>query len=203
MATASERRANRGVVVGDHAGPVDVRVGEAEFDSLRRPISPRVAAHQRALIADRPASTYVCRRRSCKSFQSRTSHGRRCRTSRALLLAVGLAQNVAQTIQSVFPAPSLLGHPSLCGSHHRRFYPTNPSPPDLSRLHESARLQDLDVLDDGGKRHRERFRELTDRGRPSRESFHHRTPALIGEGLKCPVQIKVKHSLKYRWLRRP
>ncbi len=110
-----------------------------------------------------------------------------------------LVQDVAQSVQAGFPAPASVGDPLFGGGHRRRFDPAHARPPDLLGLHNPARLEDLHVLDDSGKGHRQGLCQFADRGGSQGESFHHGAPALVGQRLEGPIQVDrlVKHVLEY------
>jgi len=74
----------------------------------------------------------------------------------------------------------------------------------FARPDQTARLQHVDVLQDGGQRHVQRLTEFAHRRRAAAEPFDHEAPAGIGQRLEHPIQIGRigKHALEYSVPRR-
>jgi hypothetical protein len=108
-------------------------------------------------------------------------------------------QEIAQSVQAGFPAPTPIGDPLLGGGHRRGFDPTHACSPDLFGLHNSAGFEDLDMLNDRGKGHRQRLCQFADRSRSRRQSFHHAAPAFVSQRLERSIQVDclLKHVLEY------
>ena len=61
-------------------------------------------------------------------------------------------------------------------------------PADLLRAHQARAFEHGEVLHDGRKTHRQRPRQLADRGRPLRQPRDDGAPRRVGEGLKGEIE---------------
>jgi STAS domain len=111
-----------------------------------------------------------------------------------------LGEILAEPVEAALPARPPFGDPTLSGPQRRRLDVTGAHPPDLFGPDESARLQNMEMLDDPGKRHGERFGELADRGGSAAQPLHHDPAGGIRQRLEHAVERRrlVKHSLKYK-----
>src|ERR671936_97399 len=104
-----------------------------------------------------------------------------------------------EPVEAPFPACTTLMDPALgrleCGDLDRG----GPNPADLFGADEAAVLQQLQVLEHGRERHRQRPCEIAHRGRALRKPVDDRPAARVGKRVKDEVErrILLKHLLKY------
>ena len=108
-------------------------------------------------------------------------------------------QKVVQAVQTGLPPSPPISDPLFGGSYRRGFNLTHACSPDLLGTHNSARFEDLHVLDDRSKGHGQGRGQFAHCGRPERESIQHAPPALVSQRTVRPIQVDrlVKHVLEY------
>jgi hypothetical protein len=100
-----------------------------------------------------------------------------------------VVQEVAQSIEPGFPALTPVGDPLLGRGHRRRLYPAHARPADFPGLHDTARLEYLNMLDHGRQGHGERTRQFAYGSRAQGEAFHHGSPAAISQRVEGPIEV--------------
>jgi hypothetical protein len=93
-----------------------------------------------------------------------------------------------------------VGDPLLGRGHRRRLYPAHARPADFPGLHDTARLEYLNMLDHGRQGHGERTRQFAYGSRAQGEAFHHGSPAAISQRVEGPIEVDrlVKYVLEFR-----
>src|ERR671936_338402 len=104
-----------------------------------------------------------------------------------------------EPVEAPFPACTTLMDPALGRLERRDLDRAGPNPADLFGADEAALLQQLQVLEHGRERHRQRPCEIAHRGRALREPVNDRPAARVGKRVKDPVErrILLKHLIKY------
>src|ERR671936_941070 len=104
-----------------------------------------------------------------------------------------------EPVEAPFPACTTLMDPALGRLERRDLDRAGPNPADLFGADEAALLQQLQVLEHGRERHRQRPCEIAHRGRAPREPVDDRPAARVGKRVKDAVErrILLKHLLKY------
>src|SRR3954468_8115326 len=108
-----------------------------------------------------------------------------------------IGEIVAQAIQPALPGRAPGTDPLLDRLQRGRLEPAGPHAGDLLPADEPAGLEHLEVLDHRRQRHRQRARELADRGRSVAQPLDDDPPARIGQRLEDAIGLILKHPPKY------
>src|SRR5919201_55454 len=120
-------------------------------------------------------------------------------------VVASVRQILTEPVEAPFPACTTLMDPALGRLERRDLERAGPNPAHLFGADEPAMLQQLQVLEHGRERHRQRPCKIAHRGRALREPVNDRPAARVGKRVKDAVErrILLKHLLKYsarpRW----
>ena len=106
---------------------------------------------------------------------------------------------VPEAVEATLPSPAPLGDPVLDGVEALHVEPTGADPADLLGTDDPRGLEDMQVLQDRGQRHRHGRRQLADGGRSAVEELDDAAPGRVGERMEhrlLGLQL-LKHALKY------
>jgi len=99
-----------------------------------------------------------------------------------------LGEVFAKPVEAPFPARSSLRDPVLGRPQRRRLDAEGPYPADLLGPDESARFQDLEVLQHARERHGERLGQRADRSGPAAQPLYHEPPGRVRQGLEQEIE---------------
>ncbi len=86
--------------------------------------------------------------------------------------------------------------PMLGGLQRLRRQGVGAHAPRFARTHQTAILQDAEVLHERGQRHLEGLGKFADRGRAAGQAFEHGPAGGVGQRLEHTGQLLVRHSPK-------
>src|SRR5919198_434841 len=96
-----------------------------------------------------------------------------------------------EPVEAPFPACATLMNPALGRLEGRDLDRAGPNPANLFGADEATVLQQLQVLEHGRERHRQRPCELAHRGRALREPVNYRPAARVGQSMKNAVERRI------------
>jgi hypothetical protein len=97
-------------------------------------------------------------------------------------------EDATEAVKPPFPPASVLPDPPLGRAHGGWLQPARAHAPDLLRSHQSAVVQDSNVLPDRRQRHRQRRGKRTHRGRALAQAGDDCAATRVGQGVEHPVE---------------
>jgi hypothetical protein len=106
-------------------------------------------------------------------------------------------EQVSQAVEPAFPRRAALDDPAFDHAEWLWLYSAGAHPAVLLGADQSAVLQDVEMLQDRGKGHRERCGQLRHGGRPDQKSVDDGSSCRVGQGGEDPVEVlaMLKHRL--------
>ena len=104
-----------------------------------------------------------------------------------------------QSVEALLPCDATREYPVLDRPEPPRVETTPAHAAPLLPRHEAGARENLEVLVDGRKRHRQRCRKIGHARRSPRQPVEDRPPSWVRQGTECgvkPGRLMIKHPLK-------
>jgi len=108
-----------------------------------------------------------------------------------------LGEDLPESIESPLPGGAPLTYPAFGAAQRGGFNVAGPRSADFLRTNQAARLQHLQVLNDGGQGHVERLRELSDRGGAAAQALDDQAPRRVRERLEDEIEPGQRHVVSH------